>query len=135
MVQVFVFCERNYKGAAFSVKRSTTVSELIDIVGERHTCMRDDWKGKSLLLGGRAHTVVRGDGPALSQTVDIATGRALGFTGSKFMVRMFSYHTYSDSYQLAVPLHAGNTVSAWAAESRSTAEANAATFRGTCAQR
>ena len=90
MVQVFIFCERNCKGAAFSVKRSTTVSELIDFVGERHTGMRDDWKGKSLLLGGHAHTVVRGDGPALSQTVDIATGRALGFSGSKFMVRMFS---------------------------------------------
>eukprot|EP01047_Picozoa_sp_COSAG01_P022236 COSAG01_NODE_1314_length_10760_cov_3.305131_11_plen_107_part_00 len=88
--------------------------------------MGSDWRGTSLLLGGQAHTVVRGDGPALSQTVDIATGRAIGFAGSKYMVHpATSLHRYyrNDSHAarlsalLLAGACAGNTAAAGAAES------------------
>jgi hypothetical protein len=98
MVQVFCFCERNYKGCIIEIKKSQTVKELKEEIHKRQDEMRPEFNGTSLLLGGRIDVLPDG---TTQQTVDLGktcdpcgrgfsrTNQAVGFEGRRFMASQF----------------------------------------------
>lgn len=67
MVQVFVFCERNFKGAIVEIKKTATIDEFKLAIRAQQEAMAPEFEGKSLLLGGRIEMF---EGKA-RQTVDL----------------------------------------------------------------
>ena len=92
MPQIFVYCERNAKGATFTVPQGATVADLKQAINARQNKAKDEFNGTSLLLGGISKVMdhrMTFNGPEMTQTQDIATGRALGFQGCMLMVSQF----------------------------------------------
>ena len=98
MVQVFCFCERNFKGCIIEIKKSQTIKELKEAIHERQDEMKPEFNGTSMLLGGKIDVLPDG---TTRQTVDLGktcdpcgrglsrTNQAVGFEGRKFMASQF----------------------------------------------
>ena len=98
MVQVFCFCERNFKGSIIEIKKTQTIKELKEEILKRQDEMKPEFNGTSLLLGGQIDVLPDG---TTRQTVDLSktcdpcgrgfsrTNQAVGFPGRKFMATQF----------------------------------------------
>jgi hypothetical protein len=98
MVQVFVFCERNFKGCIIEIKKTQTIKDLKEAIRTQQDEMAPEFKGASLLMGGQIDVLPDG---TTRQTVDLGktcdpcgrgfsrTNQAVGFEGRKFMASQF----------------------------------------------